>query len=94
MKLTLTTYLCSAFVACAATVPVTDSIGSAIARAQVGDIVLVSGPTVFRERVVIDKSIQLLGTNAPVIDGDGSGTPLTIAAFDVEVSGLDRKSVV
>ena len=88
MKLTLTACLCSAFVASAATVPVTDSIGSAIARAQAGDIVLVSGPTVFRERVVIDKSIHLLGTNAPVIDGNGSGTPLTIAASNVEVSGL------
>ena len=88
MKLTLSTFLCSAFAACAATVPVTDSISSAIARAQAGDTVLVSGPTVFHERVVIDKSIHLLGTNAPVIDGSGSGTPLTIAASGVEVSGI------
>ncbi len=88
MKLTLSTYLCSAFAACAATVPVTDSISSAIARAQAGDTVLVSGPTVFHERVVIDRSIHLLGTNAPVIDGSGSGTPLTISASDVEVSGV------
>lgn len=88
MKLTLTTFLCSTFVACAATVPVADSIGSAIALAQVGDTVLVSGPMVFHERVVIDKSIHLLGTNSPVIDGGGSGTPVTIAVADVEVSGF------
>jgi len=72
----------------AATLTATDSLTDTLARANDGDTVLVSGPTVFRERVVIDKSIHLLGTNAPVIDGDGSGTPLTIAASDVEVSGV------
>ncbi len=88
MKLTLTISFCSALVACAATVPVTDSISSAIARAQAGDTVLVSGPMVFHERIVIGKSIHLLGTNSPVIDGGGSGKPVTIAVADVEVSGI------
>jgi nitrous oxidase accessory protein len=69
-------------------VHVTVSIGTAITGAQAGDTVLVSGPTVFHERVVINNSIHLIGMNSPVIDGDGSGTPLTIAASDVEVSGI------
>jgi nitrous oxidase accessory protein len=43
---------------------------------------------VFHEHIVIAKSIHLLGTNAPVIDGGGSGTPLTIAAPGVEVGGI------
>jgi len=80
--------LSASVAALAATVPVTDSISRAIARAQDGDTVLVPGPDVFREHVVITKSIRLLGTNAPVIDADGSGTPLTLTAPDVEVCGL------
>ncbi len=72
----------------AATVPVIHSISDAMAQAKDGDTVLLSGPGVFRERVVITKSIRLLGTNTPVLDADGSGTPLTITAPDVEVRGL------
>jgi nitrous oxidase accessory protein len=67
---------------------VTDSIGSAIARAQEGDTVLVQGPATFHEHVVITKSIHLLGTNSPVLDGRGSGTPLIIAQSNVTVSGF------
>lgn len=80
--------LSASTVALAATRPVTDSITRAIAGAQDGDTILVSGPDVFHEHVVITKSIRLLGTNAPVIDADGIGTPLTITASDVEVRGL------
>jgi nitrous oxidase accessory protein len=61
---------------------------SAIAAAQDGDTVLVQGPGVFHERIVIAKSIRLLGTGSPVIDAGDSGTPLTIAAPGVEVRGL------
>ncbi len=74
--------------ALAATVPVTDSISRAISRAVDGDTVLIQGPRAFHERVVINKSIRLLGTNAPIIDADGFGTPLTIVAPDSEVRGL------
>ena len=74
--------------ALAATVPVTDSITRALNETKDGDTVLVQGPGVFHEHVVITNSIRLLGTNAPVIDGDGSGTPLTATAPDVEVRGL------
>ncbi len=56
--------------------------------AQEGDTVLVQGPAVFHEHVVLRKSVRLLGTNAPVIDADGSGTPLAITAPNCEVRGL------
>ena len=88
MKLALAIFLSSSVVALAAILPATDSIGRAINTAEDGDTILVQGPGVFHERVVIAKSIRLLGTNAPVIDADGSGTPLTIAAPDAEVRGL------
>jgi len=72
----------------AATVPVTDSISHAVAQAQAGDTVLVPGPGQFHEHVVLTKPIHLLGTNEPIIDADGSGTPLTIISADAEASGL------
>jgi nitrous oxidase accessory protein len=88
VKLALTIGLASVSAVLGATVPVTDSISRALALAQAGDTVLVPGPTVFHEHVVVAKSIRLLGTNAPVIDADGSGTPLTITAPNSEVCGL------
>ena len=72
----------------AATVRVTDSIGQAVAQASAGDTILISGPAVFHEHVVIEKTLRLVGTNSPVIDAAGSGTPLTIRAADVTVGGL------
>ena len=59
-----------------------------MATAQPGDTILVSGPAVFHEHVMIDKPIHLLGTNAPVLDASGSGTPLLIQAEGAEVRGL------
>ncbi|MGN6553601.1 MAG: nitrous oxide reductase family maturation protein NosD [Verrucomicrobiota bacterium] len=88
MKAACAILFCSAFAVCAATVPVTGSIANAIATAQEGDTLLVQGPTVFHERLIVAKSINLLGTNQPVIDADASGTPLTIAASNVTVSGF------
>ena len=71
-----------------AELPVVDSISRAVADARDGDTIVVRGPAVFHERVTIDKSISLIGDGAPVIDGDGAGTPLTIRAAGVEVRGL------
>jgi len=88
VKLTLTIILCSALAVHAATVPATDSITGAIAKAQAGDTILVQGPTVFHEHLVVTKSIHLVGTNAPVIDGDSVGTPLVLAASHITVSGF------
>jgi nitrous oxidase accessory protein len=82
--------LCGAAVA--ATVPVTDSISAAVASAQAGDTLLVCGPAVFHEHVVLAKSIHLLGTNSPILDADDSGTPLTIKTPDTEVCGLSFRN--
>lgn len=65
-----------------------NALQTAITQAQDGDIVLVHGPTVFHEHVALSKSIQLVGTNSPVIDADFSGTALTISKSNVRVSGF------
>jgi nitrous oxidase accessory protein len=88
VKLALATFLAASIAASAATVPVTSSISFALAQARDGDTVLVAGPRVFHEHVVIAKSIRLLGTNSPVIDADHAGTSLTIVAPNVEVRDL------
>ena len=72
----------------AATICVSGSLSEAIAATRSGDTLLVSGPTVFHERLVIDKPIRLIGTNSPVIDADGLGTPVTIQAADVQLHGF------
>src|SRR6266498_4780573 len=54
--------------ASSATVNVTDSVSRALESAQDGDTILLEGPRAFQERVVIAKSVRLLGTNSPVID--------------------------
>jgi nitrous oxidase accessory protein len=72
----------------AKTIPVRSSISEALAQAQDGDIILVRGPAVFREHIVITNSLLLLGTNSPVIDADGAGTPVVVNAPDVEITGL------
>jgi nitrous oxidase accessory protein len=70
------------------TIPVTTSISQAISNAQEGDTLLLQGPAVFHERVVIGKSVRLIGANSPVIDADGAGTPLTVSTPNVTVSGM------
>src|SRR5690349_5281620 len=68
-----------------ATLRATNSISQAVAAAQDGDIILVQGPNVFHEHVVIEKRVRLIGENSPVLDGDASGTPVTIKAEGAEV---------
>jgi nitrous oxidase accessory protein len=80
--------LLSALAASAGTVRVEDSLERAVAKAMPGDTVLIPGPAIFHEHVILDKPLRLLGTNAPVLDGGGTGTPLTIRAADAEVLGL------
>jgi len=88
MKRALAIMLVSSATVFGGTVPVTTSISNAIVQARDGDTVLVSGPAVFHERVILDKAIHLVGTNEPVIDADGVGTALTIKAANAEVRGL------
>lgn len=80
--------LCSTVAVRAATVTATDSIAGALDRAQPEDTVLVQGPAVFHEHLVVNKAVHLVATNAPVIDGDHSGTPLTLVASNVTVQGF------
>ncbi len=63
------------------------SLQERIAAAAPGDAVIVDGG-VFREQVVIDKPLSLIGRNWPVIDGDGQGDVVTIAADDVTITGF------
>jgi nitrous oxidase accessory protein len=88
VKLALTILLLASAAANGATIVANDSVALAMAKAQDGDTVLVQGPAVFQERIVIGKTLHLIGTNSPVIDADGSGTPVTIAAPGVEVRGF------
>ena len=76
----------------AATVRVTDSITRAVSDANAGDTILISGPAIFHEHVVITKMLRLVGTNSAVIDADGTGTPLIIRAAGVVVSGLTLRN--
>jgi nitrous oxidase accessory protein len=70
-----------------ATIVVTNNLASALASASNGDTLTLVGPSVF-PAITIAKSIRLRGTNSPVIDGEGHGTPITISATNVEISSL------
>lgn len=71
-----------------ATLLVTNNLPSALAQAQDGDTLTLVGPATFAGPLKITKSIRLRGTNSPIIDGGGVGTPITIAAKNVELRGL------
>lgn len=64
-----------------ATITVSGSIREAVARASAGDKLLIPGGShVYRERLVIDKPLELIGVNQPVIDGGGTGTVIRVTA--------------
>jgi nitrous oxidase accessory protein len=63
------------------------TISAAIAAADAGDTVLV-GPGKYRENLVIDKPIVLVGQGSPQIIGHGKGDVILIRANDVELSGF------
>lgn len=90
MKTLVTTLLLSAGVSVVAaeTVAVGESLTRAVAAAQPGDTLVLAGPRVFHGPVVLDKPLRLIGANAPVLDGDGVGSVLTITSPDVEVRGV------
>ncbi len=72
----------------AAVIEVTDSLARAINQASPGDTLVIRGPAVFHERISVDKPLRLLGTNSPMLDAGGSGTPLTVRAAGAEIRGL------
>ncbi|HSU54186.1 MAG TPA: nitrous oxide reductase family maturation protein NosD [Candidatus Dormibacteraeota bacterium] len=70
------------------TIIVRNSITESLAEAFNGDCVLVAGPRTFNEHVVVTNGVRLLGTNAPIIDAGGEGTPLILGAQNASASGL------
>ena len=68
-------------------VPGPGALANAIAGANPGDV-LVLAPGDFPGAVMIDKPLTLAGSTASVIDAQGGGTVVTIAAPDVTVRGL------
>jgi len=67
------------------------SIAAAVATAADGDTVALEG-AVFRERLVLDKRIRLVGRPGAVIDGGGEGTVVHVRAAGVELSGLTLRN--
>jgi len=63
------------------------SIDAAIAAAAPGATIQVQGGT-HAGPLTIDKSVRLIGTDAPVIDGNNSGTIVTVTASDVTLQGF------
>lgn len=80
--------LLSCWTAQSKTIVVRNSIAEAVTEAANGDSVLVTGPRNFYEHLVITNAVQLVGTNSPVLDGSGEGTPLILAAPRATVSGF------
>lgn len=67
--------------------PAAGSLQDRIDAASPGDRLYVDGG-VFHEHIVIDKPLSLIGQNEPVIDGDGEGSVVSVAADDVSFSGF------
>lgn len=75
------------------------SIGQALERAAPGDTVRV-GPGVYRERLVVEKPVVLVGIGGPVVDAGGDGhviealAPIEIRGFILRASGtsVDEES--
>lgn len=59
----------------------------AIAQAQPGDTLVVQGG-VYSGALVLDKTLTLIGVDWPVLDGQGQGTVLTLAAAGSAVQGF------
>jgi nitrous oxidase accessory protein len=67
--------------------PGTGSLQQAIEQAGSGDRLLLQDG-VYTGSIVIDRSLQLLGKSASIIDGEGVGRVVTVAAPDVVVRGV------
>lgn len=67
--------------------PGTGTLGAAIAGAEPGDVLVLSGGA-YTGPVTIDRALTLTGDGTAMIDGQGNGTVITIAADDVALTGL------
>ncbi|MEW6622173.1 MAG: nitrous oxide reductase family maturation protein NosD [Bacillota bacterium] len=64
------------------------SITAALEKANDGDVIRVH-PGVYQERLVIEKSVELLGLGCPIIDGGGTGDVITILSDGVTIKGFE-----
>ena len=71
--------------------PGAGSLQLAIDQAAAGDRLLLQDG-VYTGSIVIDRSLQLLGKPASIIDGEGEGRVITVAAPDVVVRGVTVKN--
>lgn len=60
----------------------------AISIAKDGDTILLTKGTYKEGNVIINKSVHLLGVDAPVLDGDFKNEILTLSGKDITVSGI------
>lgn len=63
------------------------TIDAALAVANIGDVVEVRGG-VYPAPLIIEKSVSLIGTDEPVIDGQGTGSLVLINAPDTQFEGF------
>lgn len=70
-----------------------NSIAQALKIAKNGYKILIEKGLYSERHIIIDKSIQLIGTGNPVIDGDNKGEIITIKADNVSISGFTIKNV-
>lgn len=63
------------------------SIAELVARANPGDTVVVP-PGVYREQLVVDRRVTLVGNGEAVIDGGGRGDVVRVVAADVTLRGF------
>lgn len=63
------------------------SVSAAIAAADAGDVIRLS-PGTYRERLVLSKSLTLMGDGQAIIHGGGQGDVIRIEAPDCRITGL------
>ena len=66
----------------------TNTIQKAISMAQNGDVIKVAKSTYFIEELIIDKSVNLIGLDFPVLDGLNKGNLIIIRASHVTIKGF------
>lgn len=74
------------------TCPIT-SIKSALALATDGDVILLKPGTYKEGKIIINKSIQLLGIGFPVIDGEHQTEIIVVDANNIRLAGLQIQNV-
>ncbi len=63
------------------------TIQAALAQARAGDVLQV-GPGTYADNLILDQTVQLIGTGAPTIRGTGSGSVVTVRAPGCTLKGF------